>query len=118
MLKFFQKLFHINDKSIAQPEGTISVLLNGKSKLNDRCIAAQDLAMYDEKEAEGALLLIVGRTDIPHVLLQDCGKSLAEIWWRKKHYKSEVVKTFMPYARKSFEKEYGYWSANINNEGK
>lgn len=68
---------------LKQPQGLISVLLDRNAEFGDRDDAAMDLGMYDEEEAELALLAVASDSHTDPLLADSCGESLAEIWCRK-----------------------------------
>lgn len=66
-----------------QPKGLISVLISESATIAERDDAAMDLADYDAREAEQALLDVANDPRSPEILLATCGESLAEIWCRR-----------------------------------
>lgn len=74
-----------------QPEGLISVLLDTTAEFGDRDDAAMDLSLYDESEAEDALIEIALDEATDPLLTERCGEALAEIWCRKDHLNIDVL---------------------------
>ena len=92
-------------KPIPQPEGMISVLFTIWERENDRYIAADDLAGYDEPIAEQALIHIAQRLDEPEDILEMCGTSLGDIWRRKGVFDADIAATLTPAARRGLAEE-------------
>jgi hypothetical protein len=78
----------------------ISYLLERNSDLAGRDDCAMDLAKYDEKDAEEALLQVASDPSQEEVLLDTCGESLGEIWARQGRVDSALLALLQPPARR------------------
>ena len=87
---------------IKQPGGLISVLLDISAEIGDRDDAAMDLGIYDESEAEEALIQIVCNLKEDEDILSSAAESLHEIWNRKLKWDKDIVKNMHPEAKKIF----------------
>ena len=66
-------------KSVPQPEGLISVLLDRDREYGDRHDAAMDLSMYGGEAVEAALMQVaLDETEDPD-LIEECEQSLLEV---------------------------------------
>ena len=68
------------ERKVKQPEGLIAVLLNTGAEFGDRDDAAMDLRVFDEPEAEEALLTVAEDPTTDPMLAERCAESLGEIW--------------------------------------
>ena len=76
---------------VAQPQGLIEALLNSEAPFGDRHDAAMDLGMYDEAEAEAALLAVACDTATARMLAEECEGSLVEIWARRREFNASAL---------------------------
>jgi hypothetical protein len=82
-----------------QPDGLISVLLDGTASLDERDDAAMDLHAYDEPQAEGVLFSVAVNPATAPVFVASCGESLGEIWSRRTEIPVQALHALPPQAR-------------------